>query len=128
MVFSGSKNKEVAKAIVSYLRNGQHYFDYLWSIPLHVLPTTKEEFLGRYQDDEFVKQHQDIVKVISEAWDESHNPVYDLNGKKPSWQRARVYTSTVYNKMLASVVQGGTDPDAAIDQAAKAARALLKNG
>lgn len=128
MVFSGSKNKEAAKAIVSYLRSGQRYFDYLWSIPLHVLPTTKDEFLGHYQQDDFVRQHQDIVKVIDKAWDESHNPVYDLSGKKPLWQRARVYTSTAYNKMLASVVQGGADPNAAIDQAASAARALLKNG
>lgn len=128
MVFSGSKNKEVAKAIASYLRNGQRYFDYLWSIPLHVLPTTKDEFLGQYQHDDFVKQHQDIAKVIGEAWDGSHNPVYDLSGRKPLWQRARLYTSTVYNKMLASVVQGGADPSVAIDRAAAAARALLKNG
>lgn len=128
MVFKGSKSKDVAKAIVSYLRTGQNYFDYLWSIPLHVLPTTKEEFLGHYQQDEFVKQHQDIVKVIGEAWDQAHNPVYDLTGKKALWQRARVYTSTVYNKMLASVVQGGADPNAAIAEAARSARALLKNG
>jgi multiple sugar transport system substrate-binding protein len=128
MVFRGSKNKETAKAVVDFLRTGTHYFEYLWSIPLHVLPTTKDEFLGKYQQDEFVKQHPDIVKVIDTAWDQSHNPVYDLNGKKALWQRARVYTSTVYNKMLASVVHGGADPNAAIDQAATAARSLLKNG
>jgi multiple sugar transport system substrate-binding protein len=128
MIFKGSKQKEAAKEIVSYLRTGKRYFDYLWSIPLHVLPTTKEEFLGRYQQDSFVKEHPDIVKVIGTAWAQSHNPVYDLDGKKALWQRARVYTSTVYNKMLASVVQGGVDPNVAIDQAAQQARALLKNG
>ncbi|WP_424627828.1 ABC transporter substrate-binding protein [Bradyrhizobium sp. SYSU BS000235] len=127
MVFKGSKNKEVAKSIITYLREGQRYFDYLWSIPLHVLPATKEDFLGGYQQDDFVKKHQDIVKVIDSAWDHARNPVYDLKGTKPSWQRARIYTSTVYNKMLANVVQGGADPAAAIDQAAKAARALVKN-
>ena len=127
MVFKESKNKEVAKSIITYLREGQHYFDYLWSIPLHVLPTTKEDFLGGYQQDDFVKKHQDIAKVINTAWDQARNPVYDLNGKKASWQRARIYTSTVYNKMLAGVVQGGADPSAAIDQAAKAARSLIKN-
>ena len=127
MVFKESKNKEVAKSIVTYLREGQRYLDYLWSIPLHVLPTTKEEFLGRYQQDDFVKKHQDINKIIDTAWDQSRNPVYDLNGKKASWQRARIYTSTVYNKMLASVVQGGADPAAAISEAAKAARSLIKN-
>lgn len=127
MVFKGSKNKEVAKSIITYLREGQRYFDYLWSIPLHVLPVTKEDFLGGYQQDDFVKKHQDIVKVIDTAWDQARNPVYDLKGTKPSWQRARIYTSTVYNKMLANVVQGGADPSTAIDQAAKAARALVKN-
>lgn len=127
MVFKDSKNKEVAKSIITYLREGQRYFDYLWSIPLHVLPTTKEDFLGGYQQNEFVKSHQDISKVIDTVWDQARNPVYDLNGKKPSWQRARIYTSTVYNKMLASVVQGGADPSGAIDQAAKAARSLIKN-
>jgi len=127
MVFKDSKNKEVAKSIITYLREGQRYFDYLWSIPLHVLPTTKEDFLGGYQQDGFVKKHQDISKVIDSVWDQARNPVYDLNGKKPSWQRAKIYTSTVYNKMLASVVQGGADPSAAIDQAAKAARSLIKN-
>lgn len=127
MVFQGSKNKDVAKQIITYLREGQRYFDYLWSIPLHVLPTTKEDFLGGYQKNEFVQKHQDIVKVIDTAWDQARNPVYDLHGKKPVWQRAKIYTSTVYNKMLASVVQGGTDPAAAIDQAAKAARSLVKN-
>lgn len=127
MVFKGSKNKEVAKSIITYLREGQRYFDYLWSIPLHVLPTTKEDFVGGYQQDDFVKKHQDISKVIDSVWDQARNPVYDLNGKKPSWQRAKIYTSTVYNKMLASVVQGGADPSTAIDQAAKAARSLIKN-
>lgn len=127
MIFRGSKNKTVSKEIVSFLREGKRYFNYLWSIPLHVLPTTKAEFLGQYQDDAFVKQHHDIVEVISTAWDASHNPVYDLSGKKPLWQRARVYTSTIYNKMLAGVVQGGVKPEAAIDTAARHARALLKN-
>ena len=127
MVFNESKNKEVAKSIIAYLREGQRYFNYLWSIPLHLLPATKEDFLGRYQQDDFVKRHQDIVKVIDTVWDQARNPVYDLNGKRPSWQRAKIYTSTVYNKMLASVVQGGADPSVAIDQAAKAARSLIKN-
>lgn len=128
MVFKDSKNKEVAKAIIGHLRETQRYFSYLWSIPLHVLPVTKEDFLGGYQQDDFVKQHQDVVKVIENAWDQARNPVYDLNGRKANWQRARIYTSTVYNKMLASVVQGGADPASAIDQAARAARALIKNG
>lgn len=128
MVFAGSKNKEVAKAVIGFLRERKNYFNYLWSIPLHVLPVTKDDFLGGYQQDDFVKAHQNIVKVIDTAWDQAHNPVYDLNGKKPNWERARIYTSTVYNKMIASVVQGGTDPAAAIDQAAKAARALVKRG
>ncbi len=128
MVFSGSKNKKVAKSIISFLREQQNYFDYLWSIPLHVLPVTKEDFLGGYQQNDFVKAHPEIVKVIGTAWDQARNPVYDLTGEKPNWQRARVYTSTVYNKMLASVVQGGANPAAAIDQAASAARALLRRG
>lgn len=127
LVFKGSKNKEVAKAVISYLREGTHYFDYLWSIPLHVLPATKEDFLGGYQKNDFVQNHQDIAKVIDVAWDQARNPVYDLSGKKPNWQRAKIYTSTVYNKMVAGVVQGGADPSAAIDQAAKAARTLVKN-
>jgi multiple sugar transport system substrate-binding protein len=53
--------------------------------------------------------------------------VFDLTGKRPAWQRAQIYTSTVYNKMLANVIQGGMKPDLAVTEAAQAARALLKN-
>ncbi|ADH91585.1 extracellular solute-binding protein family 1 [Ancylobacter novellus DSM 506] len=128
MVFRNAPNKEAAKAIAVYLREGRRYFDYLWSIPLHVLPTTKEAFLGDFQQDPFVRDHQDIAKVVEASWDVARNPVYDLNGKKAAWQRARIYTSTVYNKMLATVIQAGGDPNAAIEQAAKSAKSLLKNG
>jgi multiple sugar transport system substrate-binding protein len=127
MVFKGSKNKETSKAIIQYLREGQRLNEFLWSIPLHVLPVSKETFLGPYQRDEYVKSHPDIVRVISDIWDESRSPVFELNGKQLRWERAKVYTSTIYNKMLASVVQGDIAPDAAIDQAAKAARTMLKN-
>jgi len=128
MIFAGSKNKEAAKTLIRYLHSGQHYLDFLWSIPLHCLPVAKEAFLGPYQNDDFVEQHQDIVRVIAAAWDQSWNPVYDLRGQKAIWQRAKVYTSTVYNKMIANVIQGGIDPGKAVDQAAAAARSLIKAG
>ncbi len=127
MVFKNSQNTHVSKAIIRYLREGQRYYEFLWSIPLHVLPVSKKDFLGPYQDNGYVKSHPDIVRVITEVWDNSRNPVFDLNGHKLSWQRAKIYTSTVYNKMLANVIQGGMKPDAAVGQAADAARALLKN-
>lgn len=127
MVFKGSQNAEAAKAVIEYLREGQRYYDFLWSIPLHVLPVSKKDFDGAYQSNDYVKRHTDITRVISSAWDASRNPVFDLAGKKLAWQRAKIYTSTVYNKMLANVIQGGMAPDAAVTEAAQAARALLKS-
>ncbi|KAB7619614.1 ABC transporter substrate-binding protein [Verminephrobacter eiseniae] len=126
MVFKDSQNVESAKAIIHYLREGQRYYEFLWSIPMHVLPVAKKDFEGPYQANEYVKSKPEISRVISEAWDGSRNPVFDLTGKKPAWQRAKVYTSTIYNKMLANVIQGGIAPDAAVTDAAQAARALLK--
>lgn len=128
MIFKGSKNIEVSKAILRYLREGRRYLEFLWSIPLHVLPPSKAEFEGPYQDNDYVKSHPDIVRVISEAWDGARNPVFDLDGKKLNWQRAKVYTSTVYNRMLANVIQGDMDPEKSLDQAADAARNLIKTG
>ncbi|MGD9942082.1 MAG: ABC transporter substrate-binding protein [Burkholderiaceae bacterium] len=128
MVFKGSQNTAASKEIIRFLRDGQRYYDFLWSIPLHVLPISKQDFEGPYQANDYVKRHPDITRVIAEAWDGSRNPVFDLAGKRLAWQRAKVYTSTVYNRMLASVIQGGTAPDAAITEAARAARALLRNG
>lgn len=128
MIFKGSQNAEAAKAIIQYLREGQRYYDFLWSIPMHVLPVAKKDFEGAYQANDYVKSKPEIARVISDAWDGSRNPVFDFAGKKPAWQRAKVYTSTVYNKMLANVIQGGMAPDAAVTEAAQAARTLLKSG
>lgn len=128
MIFKGSKNIDASKAVLRYLREGQRYLEFLWSIPLHVLPPSKSMFEGAYQENDYVKSHPDIVRVISEAWDGARNPVFDLNGKALNWQRARVYTSTVYNKMLANVIQGDMDPGKSLDEAAAAARALIKAG
>lgn len=128
MIFKGSQNSEASRAIIQYLREGRRYYDFLWSIPMHVLPVDKKDFLGAYQANDYVKGQPDINRVITEAWDGSRNPVFDLAGKKPSWQRAKIYTSTVYNRMLGSVIQGGTAPAAAVTEGARAARALLKSG
>lgn len=128
MIFKGSQNTETAKAIIQYLREGRRYNEFLWSIPMHVLPVDKKDFLGQYQANDYVKSQPDINRVISEVWEGSRNPVFDLSGKKPAWQRAKVYTSTVYNRMLASVIQGGATPEAAVTEGARAARALLKSG
>jgi multiple sugar transport system substrate-binding protein len=127
MVFKGSQNAETSKAIIQYLREGRRYYEFLWTIPMHVLPVNKKDFLGPYQANGYAKNHPDISRVITEAWDGSRNPVFDLSGKKPAWQRAQVYNSTVYNRMLASVIQGNTAPAAAVTEAARAARALLKS-
>lgn len=127
MVFKGSANVAASKAVIQYLRGGLRYYEFLWSVPLHVLPTAKKDFEGPYQANEYVKRNPDITRVIGEAWDGSRNPVFDLAGKRLAWQRAKIYTSTVYNKMLASVIQGGMPPDAAITEAAQAARHLIKS-
>ncbi|MHA7601775.1 ABC transporter substrate-binding protein [Alicycliphilus sp. T452] len=127
MIFKGSQNTETSKAIIQFLREGQRYYEFLWSIPMHVLPIEKKDFDGPYQSNSYVKSQPDISRVISEAWEGSRNPVFDLAGKRPAWQRAKVYTSTVYNRMLGSVIQGGVTPEQAVTDAAQAARSLLKS-
>ncbi|MDB5741846.1 MAG: extracellular solute-binding protein family 1 [Polaromonas sp.] len=126
MIFKGTQNLDACKEVIRYLRDGQRYYDFLWSIPLHVLPVSKQDFLGPYQKDDYVKAHPDIVRVITDAWDGAKNPVFDFSGRKLSLARARIYTSTVYNKMLANVIQGNMPAATAVTQAASAARVLLK--
>lgn len=126
MVFRGVQNLALAKELIVYLHSGRRYLEYLWSIPLHALPPDRSVFEGAYQGNAFVKSHQDIVRVIRESWDAAHNPVYDLSGKRASYVRARVYTSTVYNRMIARVIDGGVSPEKSIEQAAAEARALLR--
>ena len=62
----------------------------------------------------------DVLQVVEDSWDAAHNPVYDLAGRRANWQRVRVFTSTVYNKIVSSVIEGDTAPAAAIDEGAAA--------
>lgn len=126
MIFKGVQDLSLAKELILYLHTGRRYLEYLWSIPLHALPPDRTTFEGPYQNNAFVKSHLDIVKTIRESWGYAHNPVYDLSGKKASYPRARIYTSTVYNRMIARVIDGGVSPERSIEQAAAEARALLR--
>jgi multiple sugar transport system substrate-binding protein len=126
MIFKGGKNKELSRALVQHLTTQQRNIDFLVSSALHVLPVSRDTFRGPYRATDVVQANPDIVAVLDAAWDGGHSPVYDLNGKKPNWQRVRVFTSTTYNKIIAGVIQGDQKPEEAIDQGAAAARALLR--
>ncbi len=127
-VFKNGKNKEMSRKLVQFLTTRERNLAFLWSSSLHVLPVSREAFAGPYRNAEVVKANPDILKAIDDSWDAGHSPVYDLKGKKPNWQRVRLFTSTTYNKIIAGVIQGDQKPEAAIEQGAAAARALLKRG
>ena len=129
LVFRNGRNKEQAKTLVRFLTQQQRNMEFLWSTSMHVLPASADTFrASAYRDHEVVRAQPDVLQVVEDSWDAAHNPVYDLAGRRANWQRVRVFTSTVYNKIVSSVIQGDTAPAAAIDEGAAAARALLRRG
>ena len=128
MTFQKSRNKDLAKQLVRFLADQKRNEQFLWSTAMHVLPASSDTFRGGWRDNDFVKANPDVLKTIEASWDYGHSPVYDFNGKKPAWQRVRVYTSTTYNKIISAVVAGGVAPDEAIDDGAAAARQLIRRG
>lgn len=127
-VFKGGKNKELSHKLVRHLTTRERNLDFLWSSSLHVLPVSKDIFKGLYREAAVAKANPDILQTLDDSYEYGHSPVYDLNGKKPNWQRVRLFTSTTYNKIIAGVIQGDLKPEEAIDQGAAAARTLLKRG
>jgi multiple sugar transport system substrate-binding protein len=128
MMFKGGAHKEITAEFIKFLSTRERILEFLWSTSLHVVPADKSVFEGDFQKNDFVRENPDIIKTIRECWDTGSSPVYDLSGKVPNWQRVRLYTSTTYNKMVANVIQGGMDEDAAVEQAGAAARKLLRRG
>jgi multiple sugar transport system substrate-binding protein len=126
MTFKAGKNKDLSRQLIQHLTKRERILDFLWSSSLHVLPTSRDTFFGPYRNAEVVKANPDIVQTIEESWEAGHSPVYDLNGKKPNWQRVRLFTSTTYNKIVAGVLQGEQKPEDAIEQGGAAARTLLR--
>ncbi len=126
MVFRNGRNKEQSKALVRFLTQQQRNMEFLWSTSMHVLPASADTFRGPYREHEVVRANPDVLQAIEDSWEFGRNPVYDLNGRRANWQRVRVFTSTVYNKIVASVIQGDVAPAAAIDEGAAAARQLLR--
>jgi multiple sugar transport system substrate-binding protein len=128
MTFQKSRNKDLAQQLVRFLADPKRNEQFLWSTSMHVLPASSDTFRGGWRDNDFIKANPDVLKTIEASWDYGHSPVYDFNGKKPAWQRVRVYTSTTYNKIISAVVAGGVAPEQAIDDGAAAARQLIRRG
>lgn len=122
-----TKNTAVAKDLVRFLSTGRTYLEFLWSVPLHLIPAKREVLRSaEYQSHPFIKDRPDIVKAVDSMWEMNRDLMFDFEGNTYREERAAFWSEGVLPQMKASHILAGKDAKTLVRDGAAIVRKAIK--
>lgn len=125
IIHGESESPEAAKEFVKYFHESDHYFEWLASSPMYLLPFNKDQMDHEaFTEDEFISNHMDMWNLYRDNWDRFQLLEDTSDGEEPNLVAANAYNEQVLGWMLSQAVVNDEDPGAVVDNTADRLREL----
>lgn len=125
-IFKKDGRSDVIKEMLLEFLGGDSYLDYLWTVPGHLIPTTKEGLNGEWRQHEFLQSRPDFLQVIDETYDQARSYLRypDVPADRPNLAGGAATNHGIYSEMAARFIVQGVESDVVIADAAERLRKL----
>ena len=125
IIHGESESPEAAKEFVKYFHESEHYFDWLVSSPMYLLPFNKDQMDHEaFTENEFISNHMDMWNLYKDNWDRFQLLEDTSDGEEPNLVAANAYNEQVLGWMLSQAVVRDEDPATVVDETAERLRQL----
>jgi multiple sugar transport system substrate-binding protein len=127
IIHGESDSPEEAKEFVKYFHESEHYFEWLASSPMYLLPFNKDQMDNEaFTENEFISEHSDMWDLYRENWDRFQLLEDTSDGEEPNLVAANAYNEQVLGRMLSEAVVNDGEPGAVVDETADRLRELME--
>ncbi len=117
----------LAKELLLNMVQGDRYIEWLWTVPGHLIPPSKQLFEGKWQTHPYLRKRKDLIDVIRQTWDNSYSPVRGPEGPQLNLPGAAIRPTKIYGTMVSNVVLANVSPKEAVKQGAKEMRNFMRS-
>ncbi len=118
-------NLEGARQYLEFFMGSDYYLDFITQTPLFNFPTSLEQVKGdRYQSAELVQNHQDLVDIVIENWDNMRPVLATGDGGAPNLTAANAYGQQLMGQSADQLIAGDLSPEETVDWVAEKLRGL----
>jgi multiple sugar transport system substrate-binding protein len=118
-------NLEGARQYLEFFMGSDYYLNFISQTPLFNFPTSLEQVQGEsYQSAELVQNHQDLVNIVIDNWDNMRPVLATGDGGAPNLTAANAYGQQLMGQSADQLIAGDLSPEETVDWAASRLREL----
>jgi multiple sugar transport system substrate-binding protein len=118
-------NTDGARQYLEFFMSSDYYLEFITETPLFNFPTSLEQVQSdAYTGVELVQNHQDLVDIVVENWENMRPVLATAEGNRPNITAANAYGQQLMGQSADQLIAGDLSPAETVDWAAEKLRSL----